>query len=86
MAGQSLDEWGGDESIIAERHWPTIRDKTLVHSEFGDRHGHGRIIQSFPTRRAEGLRFVGERIYEENQPNGDDRDCYLAARLAVAAR
>lgn len=79
------DEYGSDESLIAERLWPTIRDKTLVHSEFGDRYGHGGIIQPFPARRADkGLRFVGEQIYEDNHPNGDDRDCYIAARLAAA--
>jgi hypothetical protein len=75
-------EYGSDESLIAERLWPTIRDKTLIHTEFGDRYGHGGIIQPFPTRRAEGMRFIGERIYEDNQPNGDDRDCYVAARMA----
>lgn len=79
------DEYGSDECMIAERLWPTIRDKTLVHTEFGDCHGHRGVIQPFPTRRAEGLRFIGERIYEDNQPNGDDRDCYVAARLVAAS-
>ena len=78
------DEYGSDESLVAERLWLTIRERTLVHTEFGNRHGHGGVIQPFPTRRAEGLRFIGERIYEDNQPNGDDRDCYVAARLVAA--
>ncbi len=47
--------------------------------------GHGGITTSFPRRRAEGLRFIGERIYEDNRPTGDDRNCYVAASLAVAA-
>ncbi len=78
------DDYGSDESLVAERVWPAIREKTLVHTEFGNRYGHGGTIQRFPTRRAEGLRFIGERIYEDNQPNGDDRDYYVAARLAAA--
>ena len=77
------DEYGSDENLIAERLCPAIRETTLVHTEFGNRYGHGGVIQPFPKRRAEGLRFIGERIYEDNQPNGDDRDCYVAARLAA---
>lgn len=77
------DEYGADEGIVAERLWPEIRDVTLVHTEFGDCHGNGGIIRPFPTRRAEGLRFIGERIYEDNHHNGEDRDCYVAARLAA---
>ena len=75
------DEYGGDENMIAERLWPTIGKSTLVHTEFDDLHGHGGVIRRFSARRAEGLRFIGERIYEDNQPNGNDRDCYVAARL-----
>jgi hypothetical protein len=80
------DQYGGDENMIAERLWTTIREKTLIHSEFGDHHGHGGVIQQFPARRPEGMRFIGERIYEDNQPNGDDRDCYVAHRLATDTR
>ena len=55
----------------------------MVHTEFGNRHGQGGVIRPFPTRRPEGLRFIGERIYEDNHHNGEDRDCYVAARLAA---
>jgi hypothetical protein len=78
------DECGSDESLSTERLWPTIRDKTLVHTKFGNRNGHGGIILPFPTRRAEGMRFIGERIYEDNQPDGEDCDCYVTARLGCA--
>ena len=69
--------------MIAERLWPACRPITLVHSDFHDLHGHGGVIRPFPTRFAEGLRFVGESIYEDNHHNGDDRDRYIAARLAT---
>ena len=63
MPGRSShgDEYGSDDGIISARLWPTIRDKTLVHTEFGNRYGHGGVFCRFPTRLAEGLRFIGER-------------------------
>lgn len=80
------DTYGSDEEMIAQRVWPSIRDRTLVHSDFHDPHGHGGVIRPFPTRFAEGMRFVGERIYEDNHHHGDDRDDYVAARLAASPR
>ena len=55
-----------------------------MHSDFHDLYGYGGVIRPFPSRYAEGLRFVGERIYEDNHHHGDDRDGYVAARLAVS--
>lgn len=77
------DGYGSDEAMIRERLWPEIRAKTLVHSEFGNLHGHGGVIRPFPTKSPERFRFIGERIYEDNHPNGEDRDCYIPARWAV---
>ncbi len=77
------DHYGSDEQILMERLWPTVRDETLVHSDFGDLYEFGGVIRPFPTTRAEGLRFIGERIYEDNHHNGEDRESYMASRLAA---
>ncbi|MBS0205274.1 MAG: class I SAM-dependent methyltransferase [Planctomycetes bacterium] len=77
------DQYGSDEEMIQERLWPEVRSETLVHSDFGDLYGHGGVIRPFPTRRPEGLRFIGERIYEDNHHNGDDRDRNVSFRLSA---
>jgi len=93
MAGQ-IDAWrlsghgdgyGSDEQMVEESLWPTIRSRTLVHTEFGNRFGHGGVIRSFPLSSEEGFRFIGERIYEDNHHNGDDRDQYVRARWTEPA-
>ena len=81
----SPDIYATDETMIMERIWPLIRHETLVHTDFGDRHGQGGNIRPLPTKRPEGLRFIGERIYEDNHHNGGDRDWYVACRWGEPA-
>lgn len=73
--------YGCDREMISERLWPDYRGKTLVHCDFGDLAAHGGIVTSFPTERPEGLRFICERIYEDNHHNLDDREAYIASWL-----
>ena len=77
------DEYGSDERLIAEPFGRRSARQPSSTRSSGNRYGHGGVIQPFPTRRAEGLRFIGERIYEDNQPNGDDRDYYVVARMSL---
>ena len=83
QSGHDGDQYGADESIIAERLCPVIQDLTSVHTELGDHYRQGGAIRPFPTRHAEGIRFIRERSCWDNHHNGEDRDCFVSARLAV---
>ena len=70
------DQYGSDAEML-ECLWPQIQNETLVHCNYGDRYHLGGVIRSFSTGRAEGLRFICERIYEDNHHNCEDRDRYV---------